>query len=119
MDRMEDLQENILSIAIYDLFPSLEGNRVVNKLLDGTLHIQTIGEAMKYVSFRIVSDDANMNRINDIEFTGEPIKVFYDNKFYQGKIEDLSQWREELFGEIDTRLYAANIRLVVESEGIV
>lgn len=119
MDRLEDLFNNELSIAIYDLIPSLNGNRVKNKLLDGTLHIQTIGKPSKYVSFRCVTDDNSMNTINQMEFCGQEVKVFYDNKYYIGLIDRLSNWQEEIFGEVDTRLYIANISVIVKEEGAI
>ena len=119
MDRVEDLFENVLSVAIYDLFPSLKGHQIKNRLLDGSLHIQTIGKPSKYVSFRCVTDDNSMNTINQMEFCGQEVRVFYDNKYYIGLIDRLSNWQEEIFGEVDTRLYTANISVIVKEEGTI
>lgn len=119
MDRVEDLFENVLSVAIYDLFPSLKGHQIKNRLLDGSLHVQTIGNPIKFIRFRCVSDDCSMNIINQIEFYGQEIKVFYDDKYYIGIIDELSEWQEELFGEKDTRLYTANISVAVSEEGVI
>lgn len=116
-DRLEDLVGNILSIAIYDLIPSLIGNRIKNKLIDGTMHVQNIGEPTKYISFECASGFDNMNKINEIDFSGQPIKVFFDNKYYVGLIDNLDQWRIKLFGEFDSRLYSANITVAVSEEG--
>lgn len=119
MDRVEDLAENILSIAIYDLIPSLSGHKIKNKLLDGTMHIQTVGDPLSLVSFTIVADGYNMKLINQMDFIGQDIKVFYDNKFYVGLIDSLSNWQEQMFGEVDTRLYSATITIVVSGDGTI
>lgn len=116
-DRLEDLFENILSIAIYDLIPSLSGHQVKNKLLDGTMHIQTIGNPIKYIKFRCVSDHYSMEQINLMEYQGQPVKIFFDDMYYIGMIDKLSEWQEQLFGEKDTRLYTANIVVAISEEG--
>lgn len=119
MDRLETLNEEVLSLYIKNLIPSLKGNQVKNRLLDGSLHIQTIGEAIKIITFDIVSNDENMNRINAIEFEGEDVRVLYDDKYYIGKIDNLDDWREALFGKKEERYYVNTLEIAVSSEGII
>ncbi len=117
-DRVENLQEEVLTEAIYNLIPVLDGHKIRNKLLDGTLHIQTIGNPLKLVSLKIVSNGAGVEKINNAEFIGEPLKIFYDGDYYIGMIDSIKEWQEELFGEKDTRLYSTNIIVAVSEEGI-
>lgn len=119
MDRIEDMDGNIISEAIYDLIPSLKGHQIKNRLLDGRVHIQTIGDATKYLRFRCVSKYNQIEIINNIEFIGERIRVIYDDQYYIGIINELEEWEEAMFGEKYNRLYTSNIRLVVLEEGVI
>ena len=102
-----------------DLFPSLDAHKIKNKLLSGLTFVQTVGEPTKVISLKVVADDENMNLINEMEATGEQVKVYYDDKYYTGIIDTLGNWQEQVCGEVDTRLYVAEMTIAVDSEGTV
>ena len=108
-----------MSVAIFDLIPDIDGNRIVNVLLDGTMHIQTVGDPLKTVRFDCVSTTNNIDAINQIYFEGEPVRVEFDKKYYTGRIMQKSEWEVELFGEYDERLYRSEITILVELEGAI
>jgi hypothetical protein len=118
-DRLVDSSETELSVAVMDLFPSLDTVVIKNRLLSGLMFVQTVGEPTKMVTFKVVANDENMNMINEMEATGETVKVYYDDKYYVGLIYDLGKWQEQLFGEVDNRLYVTEMTVAVDSEGTV
>ena len=54
-DQLKKLDNSSLSIAIEDLVTGLNVHQITNRLLDGTYHIQSIGEAQKEISFTCYS----------------------------------------------------------------
>lgn len=122
MIKLENLQKKALSKGIKDISPiQHETIQVKNKLLDGTYHIQTIGEPLKYIEFDILANHDQVDLINKAEYQGEPLKLILDNKYYVGLLEEKLDWQRITmrYKESKNRYYTAKIRLNINEEGIV
>lgn len=93
MIKLENLQNAKLSSGIRNLSPiQYDVHQVKNKLLDGSYHIQTIGEPLKYITFEILSNHNQVDLINQAEYKGEELRLIIDDKFYIGKISEKLEW---------------------------
>ncbi len=122
MIRLENSQNKVLSRGIKDISPiQYESIQVKNKLLDGTYHIQTIGEPLKYIEFEILSNHDQVDLINMAEHQGEPLRLTLDNKHYEGLLEEKPDWQRITmrYKESKYRYYTAKIKLNINEEGIV
>lgn len=120
MIKLENLQNAKLSSGIRNLSPiQYETNQVKNKLLDGSFHIQTIGEPLKYITFEILSNHNQVDLLNQTEYKGEDLRLIIDNKFYKGMIDEVLEWeRMTKRYKNDTNVYyMTNIRLNISEEG--
>lgn len=83
----------VLSLAIRNLSPEkLEGQVVKNRLIDGSYHIQTIGEPSKTREFEILANETQVEKINRAEATGEEIVLQIDETIHRGLIGELPVW---------------------------
>ncbi len=122
MIRLENSQNKVLSRGIKDISPiQYESIQVKNKLLDGTFHIQTIGDPLKYIEFEILSNHDQVDLINKAEHQGEPLKLILDSKYYKCLLEEKPDWQRITmrYKESKNRYYTAKIRLNINEEGIV
>ena len=89
-----------------------------NKLLDGTYHIQTIGEPLKYIEFTVVANELQTEKINLMETKGELLKLIDYNRFFIGFINNRVDWKRLTVGYIDRekRLYEGRISIIVKEE---
>ena len=112
MDRIEDLNSVEICDVVMDLFPAYDTLTIKNRLLDGSYHIQTVGQKVQTVDFTCVCNHAGMLRLNSAEADVEPIKVYYDDDVYIGVIDQLGAWNEAVLGEKEDRYYSTRLRLV-------
>lgn len=119
MDRLIDIDGTTRSVAIDALIPRLDGIKIKNLLLDGTYHIQTIGEPRKEIDFICYAEYGDMMEINRREFEGESFTVEYEGRSYTGKIYELDEWDVEIDHEAGERVYKTEIKVVVETEELI
>ena len=73
MIRLETSHGEVLSKILKDLSPFEHvSNRVVNRLLDGSYHVQVIGSPLKSTTGTIVSSFRQAERINLLSDLGTP-----------------------------------------------
>lgn len=95
---LEDLFKNRLTKGIRNLSPIInESNIVKNKLLDGSQHIQVIGEPTEYITLDVLADYDQTRRINIGKGTGEILRLNVYNETYEGAILEDIYW--ERFGD--------------------
>lgn len=97
---------------VLSFVPGIEQSKIVSKALDGTVHIQTIGEGTKYASVSIFSSREEMNLINKAEADGAFVTVVYRDKKCSGYIESAPSWNTVVPGE----WYSASIKFLIITE---
>lgn len=120
MIKLLNLEDKELSKGIRNLSPiQYDSIQVKNRLLDGSYHIQTIGDPLKYYTFEILSDENQVGKINQEEYRGGKLKLIIDDKYYIGMLEEKLSWERITMRhkESKDRYYIASIQFNIESEG--
>lgn len=121
MIRIEDLKGEILSKICKEVSPpKYEGIQKKNKLLDGSYHIQIIGEPLKYIEFTVIANQYQIETIDLIETVGELIKLIEHDRIYIGLIDGRIDWTRITQGYKDRsrRLYEGKIKIYIKEEVI-
>jgi len=100
--------------------PKYESIQKKNKLLDGSYHIQIIGEPLKYIEFTVIANQYQVEKIDLIETVGERLKLIEYNNAYIGLINEPIKWIRITQGYKDKirRLFEASIRINIKEEVI-
>lgn len=109
-----------LSKGIKDLSPiQYESIQVKNKLLDGSYHIQTIGDPASYIEFVILSNHNQVATISQAQAIGEALKLIVDDKYYIGLLDDRPQWKRITmrYKDADNIYYTSPIRININEVG--
>lgn len=117
---LENLNHVKLSNGIKDLSPIMYDTiHVKNKLIDGSYHIQTIGNPIKYRTFEILSNYNQVDLINLAESKGEPLRLIENDRYYIGMLDDVVDWSRFLHrrSSKSETLYTAKIQLNISEEG--
>ncbi len=105
----------IITRTIKAVIPGYDTIKVINRLLDGSFHVQVIGQGARIVNLETVSvNDTAKGTIDLAESQAAPIKVIKDSKYYIGIIKDAPKWAQQSRG-----VYQANLTLLVSEEGTV
>lgn len=81
-----------LSVDIERLQETRQGQVITSTLLDGSFHIQTVGNARLQVVFDCYSTVENKSKIDRLYFEGALVTVKYNEKEYNGRIEKQPSW---------------------------
>lgn len=120
MIRIETLEGLILSKVCKEVSPPKYENIVKkNKLLDGSYHIQIIGEPIKYVEFIVIGNQLQIEKIDLMEVIGEPLKLIEHERIFVGLIDNKVDWKRLTVGFVDRnkRLYEGSIKLIITNVG--
>lgn len=118
MNRLETLNGETLTIMCTDIsLPLYESIKVENKLLDGSLHIQTIGNPLKKFQIEVVCTKYNAEKINEMVNTVEEIYFFRESKRYRGIIRNQINWTKIEMYKGNVTKYKGEIEFVVFEEG--
>lgn len=109
---LRNSDSTVLSINVATVYPKKDTTQVINKLLSGAYHVQTIGVAPTKVIAEVTATRVNMLLINGYQATGEDLKIIYKGYYYIGFIEEQPDW--ELIGN---SLYSTTLTLLSSSEG--
>lgn len=122
MSRLETKVGEILTLLVVESsLPVRELMQVENKLLDGSLHIQTIGEPTKIIQIEIFVDRAKAERIDEICYKTEEVYFFDDTKKYRGIIKKPVppvQWKKQGISRGNDTKYTGVVEFVILEEGI-
>lgn len=118
---LENFQGKKLSKGIRDLSPiQYDAINIKNRLLDGSYHIQTIGNPSKYVTFDILANHNQVDLINISESRGEELKLLVNLKAYIGILDEALIWSRitARYANLNDVYYIARARLNIIKEGI-
>lgn len=119
MIRLETSNGEVLSKILKDLSPfEYVSNRVVNRLLDGSYHVQVIGSPLKSTVGTIVSSFRQAEKINLLRDRGTPLVLIFLDKKYVVYIEENISWKRINFahGNLDKSLFEGTIKMVLKEE---
>lgn len=119
MIRLETTSGEILSKILKELTPmNFSSNRQVNKLLDGSYHVQIIGNPLKSMEGTIVSTFNQVENLNLLIDLGTPLVLtFMDNK-YRVYVDGAIKWKRISFanGDKNKSLYEGKLKMVLREE---
>lgn len=93
MIKLETTDGVALSRVIREVSPiRYTSNKQVNRLLDGTFHVQVIGKPLKRIEGIIISSHVQAEKINEFIDQGTPLHFRYLDKKYLVYIEEPINW---------------------------
>ncbi|CAK7037868.1 hypothetical protein [Tissierella sp.] len=120
MIRIETLEGLVLSKVCKEVSPpKYESIFKKNKLLDGSYHIQIIGEPIKYIEFNVISNQIQIEKIDLMEAIGEHLRLIEHERIFIGLIDNKVDWKRLTIGYVnrEKRLYEGNIKIIVTDVG--
>ena len=92
-NRLEDLNRKPLTIGCRDVtLPQHDTLKIENRLLDGSLHVQTFGNSLKTITFDGLVSKANAEYINNAQSIVEELYFVSYDKTYRGIIREPVTW---------------------------
>ena len=109
------IDDTLISKVIVSVIPDYETIEVENKLLDGTIHIQTVGQPARVVNVNTVTvNTENKKLIDTCKATKTPVKVVLDDDYYIGIIRGVPSW-----ARVKSGVFQVSLTLIVSEEGAV
>lgn len=95
---------NLIISGVLDVMPEKITHKAINRLLDGSWHMQVIGQPATKVKVSFVTDWDGMTLLNALEATGGRVQVVTEDPAndWTGIIEAPPSWRSSgklYFGE--------------------
>lgn len=119
MIRLETSTGEILSRILKEISPiEYSSNRQVNRLLDGSYHVQIVGSALKSMEGTIVSTFNQAEKLNSLIDLGTPLVLIFLDKKYLVYADDKIAWKRINFahGNKDKSLFEGKLRMVLKEE---
>lgn len=119
MIRLETSTGEVLSRILKEISPiEYSSNRQVNRLLDGSYHVQIVGSALKSMEGTIVSTFNQAEKLNSLIDLGTPLVLIYLDKKYLVYADDKIVWKRINFahGNKDKSLFEGKLRMVLKEE---
>lgn len=119
MIRLETSTGEILSRILKEISPiEYSSNRQVNRLLDGSYHVQIVGSALKSMEGTIVSTFNQTDRLNSLIDLGTPLVLIFLDKKYLVYADDKIAWKRINFahGNKDKSLFEGKVRMILKEE---
>lgn len=110
---------DLLSWGLRNVSPLMVESIIVeNKLLDGSNHVQTIGDGLRYYQFEILCNEINADLITIAQSQGGLFRLELDEKYFIGYISK-PDWERETGREKvkEKRIYASDIKFTITEEG--
>ena len=121
MIRLETSTGEILSRILKELSPiEYSSNRQVNRLLDGSYHIQIIGSPLKSIEGTIVSTFNQAETLNNMIDQGTSLVLTFSGKKYLVYVDETIAWKRINFaqGNKDNSLFEGKLKMILIEEVI-
>ena len=119
MIRLETSTGEVLSRILKEISPiEYSSNRQVNRLLDGSYHVQIVGSALKSMEGTIVSTFNQAEKLNSLIDLGTPLVLIFLDKKYLVYSDDKIAWKRINFahGNKDKSLFEGKVRMILKEE---
>ena len=98
MIRLETTNGEVLSKILKEVSPMrYRTNRQVNRLLDGTYHVQIIGSPLRSMDGTIISSYNQVEKLNELMNQGTPWFLLFETKKYLVYIDEPVDWEAYKF----------------------
>jgi len=93
-------------------------NRQVNRLLDGTYHVQIIGSPLKSMEGTIISSHKQADKLNALIDQGTPLVLIFLDKKYLVYVDEAIQWKRINFahGDKDKSYFEGMVLMIIGEE---
>jgi hypothetical protein len=121
MIRLETSSGEVLSKILKEVSPmNYTSNKQVNKLLDGSYHVQIIGSPLKSMEGIIISSFSQAERLNGLIDQGAALVLVFLDKKYLVYIDENIPWKRINFahGNKDKSFFEGNIKMIIKEEVI-
>lgn len=119
MIRLETSNGEVLSRILKEVSPiKYVSNKQVNRLLDGTYHVQIIGSPLKSIEGTIVSSHNQADKLNTLIDQGTPLVLIFLDKKYLIYIDEPIQWKRINFahGDKDKSYFEGMLHIIIKEE---
>ena len=119
MIRLETSTGEVLSRILKEISPiEYSSNRQVNRLLDGSYHVQIVGSALKSMEGTIVSTFNQAEKLNSLIDLGTPLVLIFLDKKYLVYADDKIAWKRINFahGNKDKSLFEGKVKMILKEE---
>lgn len=103
--------DELISKHIREGLPGYETSKVSNRLLDGTWHVQTVGDGARTLHLVVFAGGQGKEKLDLMEAEGSAVKVVVLDKIWMGYIRERIFWQETALN-----YYRGEIHLLVTSE---
>ena len=119
MIRLETTNGEVLSKILKEVSPMrYRTNRQVNRLLDGTYHVQIIGSPLRSMDGTIISSYNQVEKLNELIDRGAPMVLLFEDKKYLVYIDEPVDWKRINFahGNKDKSYFEGKMQMIVKEE---
>ena len=119
MIRLETSTGEVLSRILKEFSPiEYSSNRQVNRLLDGSYHVQIVGSALESMEGTVVSTFKQAERLNSLIDQGTPLVLIFLDKKYLVYADDKIAWKRINFahGNKDKSLFEGRLKMILKEE---
>jgi hypothetical protein len=117
MNEILDISNNLITRYISEVLIYYESTRIENVLLDGSYHVQMIGDPLKIINITCNMSEAAKALIDEAYNISKPVQLKWYGKHYIGLIKESPKWSYLLKGKETRRIYTAIMTIVVTEEG--
>ena len=119
MIRLETSNGEVLSKILKEVSPiKYVSNKQVNRLLDGTYHVQIVGSPLKSMEGTIISSHKQADKLNELIDQGTPLVLIFLDKKYLIYIDEPIQWKRINFahGEKEKSYFEGILLMIIKEE---
>ncbi len=119
MIKLETSEGVILSRILKEVSPIIyTSNKQVNRLLDGTYHVQVIGSPIRSIEGTIISSHVQAEKLNELIDLGTPLVLFFLDKKYLVYVEEPISWKRHNFahGNKGKSYFQGTLKMIIKDE---
>ena len=119
MIQLETSTGEVLSRILKEISPiEYSSNRQVNRLLDGSYHVQIVGSALESMEGTIVSTFSQAEKLNSLIDLGTPLVLIFLDKKYLVYADDKIAWKRINFahGNKNKSLFEGKLKMILKEE---
>ena len=109
---VDSLSRQCASI-VQSVIPDTDSNKVENKLLNGAVYMQTIGDSIETATVRCLSTLAQWENLSDSAANAVPVTVTFETETYTGLITGRPSFSLFNKGSRITRFYEINFQMYI------
>lgn len=119
MIKLKDINNNIITREISNVLPDIDIIKIKNRLIDGTYHLQTIGNPQKMLNIACNVSENGKSLIDNAYIIDKPLILEWYGKYYIGLIFSKPQWNIYVKGNNNKRIYGVELIIAVSGEGAI